>query len=785
MLNRSALLTLAMVLAAAIPAAAQGIIIPNEPDLPPLALHKHRVKVEIDRQAATTSVEQVFVNNTDRSLEAQYVFPIPKGATMSHFTMLVNGKEQEGQIVEKTEARRIYTQIVNRSQDPGLLESLGAGLFRASIFPILPRSSQTITLRFEQVVPGENGLVQYTYPVRCGQKKGPSIQGEFGLEVAVKSASPILSVYSPSHTVDVQRPNDREAKVTCTQRHTTLEKDFQLFYSVSDKEVGLDLLTYRPDGKDPGFFMLLVAPKSTLQTERIIERDVVFVVDVSGSMAGEKIKQARNALKYLVGKLNDADRFNIVQFSSFADAWQRGLVSARERRQDALRYADTLMAQGGTDIAGALDAALQSLPREGERPSYIVFMTDGQPTMGETDPRRILAKVDAARNGKGGESLRLFTWGVGYDVDTYLLDAMASQAGGVSEYVRPEEDIAVKVAAFANKASQPVMTGLELKVVGDRVQLVNLHPHKLPDLYAGSQLVLFGRYTGEGNVALQVTGRVQGKAESFTYEGKFAAAEPQHAFIEILWAQRRIGHLLDQIRMHGQAKEVVDDVIRLSKEYGIPTPYTSQLILENPRTLGAAPRGGLGGQNAARAGEPTLPPRRDWDDAFAKKLVELAGSPPASPLSAEAKPSVEPAKPDPARREAEEREKSLALGFKQKDGKAGVEAAMALRMLKESDKESSKAATSKKAAGTRFYLYREMWVDERFEATTATTVVKFGSEAYFQLIEREPKLVDALKLGTEIIFVVANGKALVIVATGQEKLTDAQIEEIFKPAAKP
>jgi Ca-activated chloride channel family protein len=783
MLKRNALLTMALVFAAALPALAQGIIIPNEPDLPPLALHKHKVKVEIDRQAATTTVEQVFVNNTDRQLEAQYVFPIPKGATMSKFTMLVNGKEQSGQIVEKNEARRVYNQIVNRAQDPGLLEYLGAELFRANIFPILAKSSQTITLRFEQVVPAQDSLVQYTYPVRAGQKKGPTIQGEFGLEVTVKSAAPILNIYSPTHTVDLQRPNDREAKVTYTQRHTTLEKDFQLFYSVSDKEVGLDLVTYRPDAKEPGFFMLLVAPKSTLQAERLIERDVVFVIDVSGSMAGVKIKQARNALKYLVEKLNDADRFNIVQFSSFADPWQKGLVSARERRQDALRYADTLIAQGGTDIAGALDAALQSLPREGQRPSYIVFMTDGQPTMGETtDPRRILAKVDAARNGKGGESLRLFTWGVGYDVDTYLLDAMASQAGGVSEYVRPEEDIAVKVASFANKASQPVLTGLDLKVLGEKVQLVNMHPHKLPDLYAGSQLVLFGRYTGEGDVAFQLVGRVQGKTETFTYEGKFAAAEPQHAFIEVLWAQRRIGHLLDQIRMHGETKELVDDVIRLSKEYGIQTPYTSQLILEGQQQIGAArgPQGGgFRGQNAATGG------KGRFDDAVEKKLTELAAQPAAAPSLTEAKAPADAAKAEPARREAEERDRSLAEGFKQKDGKAGVEAAMALRTLKESDKASDpRANASRKAVGTKFYLYREMWVDERFEANAATTVVKFGGDAYFRLIEKEPKLIEALKMGTEIIFVTAPGKALVICAQGEEKLTDIQIEELFKASAK-
>ncbi|HUR37952.1 MAG TPA: VIT domain-containing protein, partial [Planctomycetota bacterium] len=324
--RRAALWTAALLLAAAAPALAQGIIIPNDPELPPLSLIHHRVKVDLDRQGATTTVEQVFLNNTDRQLEAQYVFPIPRGAAMSRFTMLMNGKEKAGEIVEKNQARQIYNSIVNRSKDPGLLEYLGGDLFRANIFPIAPRGSQTITLRFEQIVPLQDGLVSYVYPVRAAQKHGPTVQGEFSFEATLKSQTPILSVYSPSHGINVARASDREAKVTYSDRRATLDKDFQLFYSVSDKEIGLNLVTYRPNPNEPGYFMLLLAPRSTLQAQRIVERDLVFVVDTSGSMAGAKIQQARNALKFLVGKLNDGDRFNIVQFSSFAETWQKGLV---------------------------------------------------------------------------------------------------------------------------------------------------------------------------------------------------------------------------------------------------------------------------------------------------------------------------------------------------------------------------------------------------------------------------------------------------------------------------
>lgn len=783
MTHRNAFWTVVLVLSAAAPAFAQGLIIPDEPDLPPLALVRHKVQVDIDRQASITTVEQVFLNNTDRPLEAQYVFPIPRGAAMSRFTMLVNGKEKSGEVVEKTRARQIYNSIVHRSQDPGLLEYLGGEVFRANIFPIAARGSQTITLRFEQILAAQDALVSYTYPVRATTKRGPTIQGEFSFEATIKSAVPILNLYSPSHAVNVARASDREAKVTFSDRRTTLEKDFQLYYSVSDKEIGLSLVTYRPNPKDPGYFMLLLAPRGTLQAARIVERDVVFVIDVSGSMAGEKIQQARNALKCLVTKLNDGDRYNIVPFSSFAEPWQKELVSAKDKRADGLKFADTLIAQGSTDIGGAFDAATSFLLKDPARPSYIVFMTDGQPTMGEMDPRKILAKVVAARGAKGGDSLRLFTWGVGYDVNTHLLDDMAEQGGGVSEYVRPEEDIAAKIATFANKASQPVLTGLELKVLGEKVQLLNLHPRVLPDLYAGGQMVLLGRYTGEGDVALQLSGRVNGKGETFMYESKFSAQEPKFQFVELLWAQRRIGFLLDQIRLHGETRELVDDVVRLSKEYGIQTPYTSHLILEDDRLLGQNRFSGPRDVASGGRGDPGRAPAA----AAAPKAAEVLNDLSREEQRAEAKrrsiaqKNPEPPAPAlPAAEAAKEIEENFEKRFTEKDGKAGVDVARRLRQLKEAEQSTdSSMRPFRKAAGTRFFLYNGIWVDEKFDANAELTQVKFGSEAYFQLIEREPRLVEALKLGTSVVLGTAEGRVVAICASGKESLSSAELEALF------
>jgi Ca-activated chloride channel family protein len=744
-------------------AAAQGLVIPNEPDLPPLALRKHKVRVEISRQGATTTVEQTFLNNTERRLEAQYVFPIPKGAAMSRFTMLVNGKETRGELVEKTQARSIYNSMVNRMQEPGLLEYVGSEVFRANIFPIEPHGEQVITIRFEQVLPAESGLVRYVYPVRPAGKTGPTVHGEFSIQITIADETPLQNIYSPSHSIDIARASEREARVSFSEKHATLERDFQVYYSVGNKDVGLDLVTFRPDPAKPGYFMMLVSPRSKLQAERWVERDVVFVVDTSGSMAGEKIKQARNALKYCVSKLGDRDRFNIVQFSTDVTPWKKDLVSASESREAAMAFADTLIAQGGTAIADALESAL-SFPKNPSRPYFVIFLTDGRPTIGNTKDQAILGIARAGR--KDHDQVRVFTWGVGYDVDTHLLDGIAETAGGVSEYVHPEEDIATKVASFYGKTSHPVLTGVEMKAIGDKIQLVNMQPSGACDLYAGSQLVVFGRYTGSGDAALRLTGRVNDKTETFDYEARFPDSSPKNGFIETLWARRQIGHLLTAIRLHGETKELVDDVVRLSIEYGIQTPYTSYLVTgETPQARGEGGRIG----KVVIPGPAADPAAKDKLDHLAQKPQ---GSTPAEPPSARAQ--------EDRKRELE-LSKALDEDFEKKGGKSGVDAASYIRRLKEAERpDEGKMGLSKKASGVRFFEYRSIWVDERFDGGCEVTRVKFGSDAYFKILDRRPELVEMFKIGTSVLIVTAKGKALLIGSEGEASLADSQVDALFR-----
>jgi len=774
----------------AVPAFGQGLLIPTEPTLPPLAIRSHKVTVDIDKQTSVTKVEQVFENNTQRPLEARFLFPIPRGAVMTKFTMLVDGKEKAGELVERKQAREIYNSIVMRAQDPGLLEWLGHDLFRANIFPIAAGGTQTVTVSFSQVLPQEGELVGYSYPLRTSDKRGPVVRNDFSLNVNIKSEAPIRNVYSPTHSILVSRPDEKSAQVGFEQQQAALDKDFQLFYSVSDKDVGLNLVAHRPDKDKPGYFLMLISPRSKALAEKLIKRDIVFVLDNSGSMAGEKIAQAREALKYCIKNLNVGDRFNIVKFSTDVEPWKNQLVDAAEFRDDAMKFADLIEAEGGTNIDGALRTAL-SFKKDPSRPYIVVFMTDGKPTLGETtDPKQILKNVDTDLAKDMGRQVRIFTWGVGYDVDTHLLDRIAESASGVSEYVKPKEDIAVKVASFYNKASRPVLTDVKFEVVSKDIQIVDIYPKKMPDLYAGTQLVVFGRYTGKGSTALKLTGSVNNTGEKFVYECDFSELQSKNGFIEPLWAKRRIGHLLDTIRLHGETKEVVDDVIRLSKEYGIQTPYTSYLVLEDGMTVPAnpgnggpvainRPRPGIwrgerqgGAAGAPAADEAKLGALEKRLDGLSDDKQKTAAAKPEDPNAAKAR--------DLHNAEAD----ALAKGFGEKAGKEAVDVAGYLKRLKEADTVSTTGAAFKKAGGTRFYQYRGLWVDERFEAVFAVTQVKFGSDAYFAIIDKKPELTEVFKIGASLVYVTATGKALVIASTGLETLGEPQIAELFVAAAK-
>ena len=548
----------------------------------PLEITYHHVNVKIDGQIATTSVDQDFYNPNPERLEGTYIFPVPKGAQIDKFSMQIGDKQVEAELLSADKARAIYEDIVRKLKDPALLEYAGRDVFKVRVFPIEPNSHKKITLSYSQVLPSDAGLVSYLYPLNTEKFSAKPIKN-VSVTVNLDCKRPLKTIYSPSHAVDIKRDGANRATVTYEVADAQPDTDFALYFAPEQDEVGLNFLTYRKAGED-GYFLLLASPGMDVKEKQVVAKDVVFVLDTSGSMAGKKIGQAKKALDFCVENLNDGDRFELVRFSTDVEPLFDKLVDATEaNRTRASDFIKDLRATGATAIDDALRKALSLRPADGGRPFVVIFLTDGMPTIGEVNEERILANV---KNTDAGRT-RIFCFGIGTDVNTHFLDQLTEQSRGYSQYVLPEEDIEVKVSSFFAKIKEPVLANPTLKFTGD-VRATKMYPAALPDLFKGEQLVVAGRYSGKGSSAVVIEGMVNGSTRKYTYEVKFPEESSDHDFVPRLWATRRVGSLLDEIRLHGENSELRDEVTSLARKYGIVTPYTAYLIVEDEARRGVA-----------------------------------------------------------------------------------------------------------------------------------------------------------------------------------------------------
>ncbi|HAA03564.1 MAG TPA: trypsin [Syntrophobacteraceae bacterium] len=745
------ILSLVVTLLLASSAAADGlIIIHHPPDVirPPVPPHRHpfaplevtyhRVKVGSKDQVAHTEVDQEFHNPNPQRLEGDYIFPIPKGAQIDKFSMDIDGKMVDGELLDAAKARGIYEDIVRRLRDPALMEYAGQGLFRVRIFPIEPHSNKRIQLKYTELLRRDGTLTAYSYPLNVEKFSAQPLK-QVAIKVEVGSREAIKTVYSPSHKVDVNRHGDHRAVVGYEDTNIRPNTDFQLFWGTEPRgELGFNLMTYNDaqDG-DGGYFLLLLSPGAWTGDDRVVQKDVVLVLDTSGSMAGEKLEQARRALKFCVANLNHGDRFEVVRFSTEAEAMFGKLQDAsQENRRRANVFVDGLKPIGGTAIEDALLLALKPLAgrSEKDRPYMLIFLTDGLPTIGNTDEKTILANVTKAM---GESSVRVFSFGIGTDINTHLLDTLAEKTRAISQYVLPSEDIEVKVSSFYSKISSPVLAGLSLEADGP-VRLSKLYPAALPDLFRGDQLVVTGRYGGSGSVPISIKGSVNGKDQRITHQGEFAAAGKavDQSFIPQLWATRRVGYLLDEIRLRGENPELRDEVATLARRYGIVTPYTSYLIVEDEKRRNVPQEMRVMRPEADAAG------RGRAQESYRSLMQAKSGS--EAVAGAKATEALKRAyAPAPAAQTADGLARVGAAGKMPTDAAARIEREAV---------ERAAAQESRFVQGRTFYRNGDMWVDQRVsELTRAKRVrVPFASSEYFDLLRRHPEAQSWLALGTKV-----------------------------------
>jgi len=596
-------------------AAADGMIVPVRPDIRvrgSWAVKYHHVEIKVRNQVAAVNIDQEFVNTGRGTIEVEYLFPIPPGAAVDSMTLVVNGKEFAARLLKAEEARRIYESIVRKKKDPALLEYAGFGLYKTRAFPLEPGKPCKIIVTYKNVCRKDGGAVEVWYPLNTEKFSARPIES-VRVRVDIKTAADIGPIYSPTHNLRVDRKGPRRVIATYETKKALPTTDFQLFYKAADTKVGATLLTYQPAAGRDGYFMLLVSPNPRSAARSIIAKDVVLVLDHSGSMSGKKIEQAKEALGYVLKNLNSEDRFNVVAYNDGVETFYPGLVPASpEKVSDAVDTLDSIEATGGTNIHEALLKAVGLVHPKGAarrgppRPAYVIFLTDGQPTVGNTKEADILLETKKANAGRA----RIFAFGVGYRPNVRLLDKLAIQNGGRSDYVKPAEPIEAKVSSLYKKIRNPVMTRLEVALQG--VRLRQMYPRDLGDLFDGDQMVVTGRYSAKDVAGLPggsgaarrgmlvVKGLYEGRERAFEYpvDIRTRVRDMRFAFVEKIWAVRRVGYLLDQIQLHGKSQEVVDELIRLSRTHGIMTPYTSFLADETTRLhLPAAVR-----RRAAKAG---------------------------------------------------------------------------------------------------------------------------------------------------------------------------------------
>lgn len=708
---------------------------PNQPstsnvDLFPLESRSTQVTAQIHCQTATTTIKQVFYNNSNRQLEGYFLFPVPKDVVISKFSMDINGVKHQAELLDAEKAKKIYEEIVRRSLDPALLEYYGNGMFRVRIFPILPQKEQKIELTYTETLEKDNSTIAYTFPMNT-KKHAAKAMNQVSFKIDIHCQDDLKTIYCPTHQVEVIRKDANHATVGFEGEKVKEDRDFQLYIGVDNTNLGLSVLNYRDKQDKQGYFFMNLSPGVNAK-QKVVEKDIVFVVDKSGSMAGEKLDQAKKALRFCMENLNEGDRFEIVPFSTEATAlFGKVTTYNKENKQKAIDFIDDIDPIGGTNIGEALGLALQAQRTEQERPFLIVFLTDGKPTIGDTDEATLLKQVNQSNK----NNVRIFTFGIGTNLNTHLLDKITTTTKAYRTYVLPDEDIEVKLSDFYTKVSSPILT--DIKVSFDKgVAVSEVYDKQIPDLFKGGSISLLGRYKGEGKSKVTVSGLVNGERQVFEYEVLWQKDQTKLDFIPNLWASRAVGFLLDQIRLQGEQEELVKEVTRLAKKHGIITPYTSYLILEDEAITATGPNVRLENQVLRpRAMDAPAVEEELAEDVAVFKKREKSGN--KSVRASKENQALNQAETIGATRQGIER-----LDYKDAEGNT--------RNLGDD---------IVNVQGRAVYQNNNQWIDANLSLAEnqnlKTNRVKFNSTAYYKLLENK-EAVAFLKLGQNVRFVMNN-----------------------------
>ena len=539
-----------------------------------LKIEEHNVRVTINNGVALTEVTQVFRNTERRQVEALYVFPVPKGASVANFSMWIGGKEMIGEVLEKKRARQIYESYKRVRRDPGLLEQVDYKNFELRIFPIGPEAEQRVQITYYQELEYDNDWATYVYPLATAPRGGidSRTEGTFSLAMRVKSEVPIVSLESPSHGDEfaVVGHTDYYYEASLETKEGDLNRDVVLAYHVARPMTGIDLIASKPPGED-GYFMLTLTGGEELAAENP-GMDYVFILDVSGSMAYDgKLALSRQSIGSFIEELGKEDRFEVVSFNVAPSTLFGELRPAEAANQDAAtEFLRSQQGRGGTVLRSAMSVAYKY--GEADRPLNVVILSDGMTDQGERG--ELLSLI-----GSRPANAKVFCVGVGNEVNRALLSQIAEDAGGLAAFISRGDNFDRQAKAFRRKLTRPAAGNVKIDFAG--LDVYDLQPEQLPNLYHGMPVRLYGRYRGDGAVDVRVRAQINGSPIDQSVEVVFPANDPGNPELQRMWAWHRVDGLQKAADRSGSRSAVIDEIVRLGETYSIVTEYTSFIVLEN------------------------------------------------------------------------------------------------------------------------------------------------------------------------------------------------------------
>jgi uncharacterized protein YegL len=672
--------------------------------------------ITVEEETIRVKVEET-IAGPEKATRAIGLVPLPDDVDSKSISVsLSTGDTKPAAVVDVkmltvSEAQTIYEAIARGADETKILTFSG----RPAL--LIPRVELKGTVH---LIVEFRGAIRQIQGVKWLSCPTPSAWGQrpverLAINVILRSKEPLRTIFSPTHNATIQRKGLNEATASVKAEKWSGADDFRLYWVADKDDLGLRVLGYRSPGEKDGYFMLLGNPTGSAGPEKIVDKDVLFVLDTSGSMRGEKIEQARSAIDYCLNHLNRGDRFNIITFGTEVRSFRNELTTQSPAALTSAReFVESVVANGRTNIAGALEKALAGRAEAG-RPRIMIFLTDGAPTSGELAPDKIVEQVKKANT----SSTKIFVMGVGNDVNAHLLDKLAELTDGSSEYVSPREELDAQIAALYDRLSHPVLSNV--KIAFGELATQSVLPRKLPVLFKGSEIMIIGRYRDGGKHTFSISGTLFDKPVTYTCAADLprGSSESANEFLAPLWAARQIGYLLQEIRLNGENKELIEEVVRLSRQYGIVTEYTEFFawggaamdkdeIMKRARDSISAARSEKSGQWAVN--------QAANDRAMQQRAVATKES-----------------------------------NF-YRDRRGNVMDAQNISQL-----------------GRRaFYLQDGQWVDAEDAGSRKTRTVKLFSKEYFDLLKADPVFAQAQQLGWAVSINVGNER-IVVEKNGKQK----------------